>query len=359
MKISTDNDFTTIEGKCSCGSVHFSFDIPSTEFPLKTHLCHCSICRYSTGAPAIFHKVLPTGCKPKYIGASSEAKLGTYLLQRTGSLSHFCSTCGCHVFCTVPDQDFMVISTSILTFESRKHVQISKHVHSDSVSDGGIACMLSRIGDRQLDVWNPKQEGPSFGVIQPEPEMTHNGKDRLRAECHCKGVSFTLGRPTAEVIEDEFLQGFVSPTDSTKWVACFDVCNDCRLVSGTNVIGWCFVALSSCEPQIGADLEIGTAKIYKSSQGVLRSFCGTCGATVFYSCDDRRKPDGRQAVDIATGILRAPEGPMAQNWLTWRSKIGWFDDGKQYDGEFCEALQQGMNDWSVERYGETTNFPIG
>jgi hypothetical protein len=53
-------------------------------------------------------------------------------------------------------------------------------------------------------------------------------------------------------------------------------------------------------------------KHHWSSPDVCRSFCGNCGATVFYWSGQR--PD---EVHLAVGLLRAEEGSMARKWLEW------------------------------------------
>lgn len=218
--------------------------------------------------------------------------------------------------------------------------------------------MLSHAGGRELKTWDPAEDDPRAKIIESNPEHGVDGEERLRAQCHCGGVSFTIGRPKQDALEDTFMSIYVSPVDKQKWKAAFDLCGDCRLAHGTHVVGWAFAPLSHCEPKIKSDLKIGTAKTYSSSAPVLRSFCGTCGATVFYSHEFRIPSERQQVVDIATGILRAPEGVMAENWLTWRSKVAWLKDGKHYDGEFGESLEQGMEKWAIEKYGKELDFRI-
>ncbi|KAM0808293.1 putative Mss4-like protein [Seiridium cardinale] len=100
--------------------------------------------------------------------------------------------------------------------------------------------------------------------------------------------------------------------------------DSCRLTSGAHVISWTFIPLDRCEPKIERDdLLIGTMKTFESLPGVLISFCGVCGADVFYSCQERTN-----IVDVAVDILRAPEGVRAENWPVWRAgHLGWVKDG--------------------------------
>lgn len=349
----------TLEAKCSCGAVHLTVDVPVSTLPLLVHLCHCSLCRYSAGVPSIFHTDLPTGVVPKFVEPSSEANMTRY----AGPTNHahwcFCSTCGCHISAVGIEKGNWTISTSIFTDHSPETFRIGKHIFSKSAKDGGIAKLLKQIHGREFIDNNPPDGSPEAQIIESKLELGKNGEERLRAKCHCGGVSFTIPRPTQEVLQDKFMSGFVSHRDNTKWVATFDACDDCRLVNGTHLIGWMFFPLALCDPPIKPDLLIGTAKTYCTSPGVLRSFCGTCGATFFYTSDDRRPTDEQQVVDLSTGVLRAPEGVMAENWLTWRARIGWADSGKRFDSAFVEALQKGMNEWVMETQHEVRDYEIG
>ncbi|KEY65164.1 hypothetical protein S7711_04254 [Stachybotrys chartarum IBT 7711] len=339
----------TLEAKCHCGSVHFTIDVPESSLPLPVHLCHCSICRYGSGAPCVFHAPLGPDIEPRYIAPSSESNLTVYVGGKSESTWTFCSTCGCHVSSGRTGKAISVVSTSIFEDHGPENFQIRKHIFSKSAKDGGIAHMLTQIGGHDLEDWNPPDDDPKAQIVESKAEVGEDGQERLRAECRCGGVSFTIQRPSQQVLDDEFMSKFVSPLDQTKWPAALDVCNDCRLVNGTHVIGWTFVPLLLCEPVIKSDLRIGTAKTYASSPGVLRSFCNTCGATVLYSADDRHGGEPSQVVDIATGILRAPEGPMAEAWLTWRSRLAHVDSGRMYDENFTESLNSGSKQWVTER----------
>lgn len=164
--------------------------------------------------------------------------------------------------------------------------------------------MISHIDGRQLEIANPET---SVDVTEAEEksEADTAGSEELRAKCHCGGVSFSISRPREEFLASPRSKGSVLSQDTSKWLVCLDLCDDCRLVDGTNLIAWMFVPVDHISPPMG-NWKIGSAKYYKSSEGVLRRFCGTCGATVFYSCDERPG-----IVDVAVGILRAPEGALA------------------------------------------------
>ncbi|KAJ2966153.1 hypothetical protein NQ176_g10281 [Zarea fungicola] len=150
--------------------------------------------------------------------------------------------------------------------------------------------------------------------------------------------------------EHAYAKNFVSPLDPTKWYGTIDLCNDCRAINGTPVASWIFVPLSFIEPAVGEDLKIGTTKTYVSSEGVTRAFCSVCSATVFFLYHGRRY-DGVPVVDISTGLLRAPEGAMAGDWITWRSRAAFEGSGLGYDKDMAEGIIEGMKKWTAERNG--------
>ncbi|KAK0383957.1 hypothetical protein NLU13_8046 [Sarocladium strictum] len=325
-----------LEAKCLCGSVHFQVEVPESVLPLSAYLCHCSICRYSTGAPCIFHTVLPPDAKRTFVAPSSMDNLDSWPV---GLQSwKFCSTCGCHITAVSPEG-------------APGLVRINKQLFTKSAKGGGISEMCSEIRGEEIASWNPPDHSPNAKLVESKQEFGPDGEERLRVECACGGVSFTIRRPDKTVLEDEHWKKYVYPHDKSKWSATFDLCSDCRIANSTHVVGWMLLPRVYCEPEIGPDLKIGTMKTYESSHGVVRSFCGTCSATFFYTCSERSPSADRQVVDLATGVLRAPEGVMAENWLGWRSRVAWQDDGVKYDRDFAEALQVGMKQWVTKEYG--------
>ncbi len=169
--------------------------------------------------------------------------------------------------------------------------------------------------------------------------MDAQGRERLRARCHCGGVSFTIPRPSIpEVSDDGRLRKLASPLDADKWVGVLDLCDDCRLVDGTHAVAWTSLPRRLLDPPMLADLAgYGTMRAYASSEGVRRGFCGTCGATVVWSHGDS------DSVDVAVGLLRAPADVIAADWLTWRTgRIAHLDSGLRYDAAFAAALADGF-----------------
>ncbi|KAJ7899684.1 DUF636 domain protein [Mycena leptocephala] len=344
----------TLTATCYCKSIHYTLTLPSSSLPIPVHLCHCSRCRYMHGSLCAFHAPIPAGVHPKFIAPSSlESSTTQYTYPKAMSKPTFCTTCGCHMGDYDARQDKWFLATALFPKDETVFI-IKTHIYTLSPLDGGAVSWLKNIGDRELEIAF-EDDGSDTPNASAAESPGADGEDRLRAQCHCGGVSFTIPRPTPEVLADETLKPFTSPLDSTKWIACVDPCNDCRLNSGAHIAAWTFVPLSCLSPAVGEDLKLGTSKTYESSPGVQRSFCGVCGATVFYWDTTRSK-----IVDVAIGLLRAPEGVRAENWLTWRThRVGHLEAGREYDKELYDSLAAALEKWGDETYGQRLEFPIG
>jgi hypothetical protein len=361
LKMTGDLDEKTLTAQCYCKVVHFTIKVKRSDLPLATHLCHCSICRYTHGSFCVFHAPLPEGVAPRWVAPSGTDKVTIYRHAKAQSERMFCNTCGCHIGDIGLNDPGWVISTSIFDTNANdipKVWEIKTHVNTHSAPGGGIYDWLPTLGGKEIRVWNPADEEKADTEI--ELPRDSEGKEMLRAECHCGGVSFNISRPTRAMVEDAEYRKILPPGDPTHWSGVLDLCDDCRLLTGSHVVPWTFVPESSITPQFSQNLELGTAKSYQSSPGVLRSFCGTCGATVGgYFGDERMHSNGDRLLDISCGILRAPEGVLAEQWITWRTgRPSWADSGARYDRELAESLIAGMATWGKEKHGEVLDFPI-
>lgn len=98
-----------------------------------------------------------------------------------------------------------------------------------------------------------------------------------------------------------------------------------------------------------ANLTPTLLKAYESSPGVIRNFCGTCGATVFWH--DKWRPE---IIDVSVGLLDAPEGARAEDWLEWWGERVSFEENANGRGEggggdkgwdLIPALKRGLVAW--------------
>ncbi|RDW89993.1 uncharacterized protein DSM5745_01768 [Aspergillus mulundensis] len=346
---------------CHCRSAHFTLTVPTSSLPLRAHLCHCTLCRTTHGTTASYHAAVPEGIKPSFIAPSSWDSLTAYSPPNSGATLYFCSTCGCQVGGTnvhgIWDAVVSIVEGGNDDGEGGALWVIDEHIYTEkgSTGDGGIAELLPAIGKREVRIWNPEDRGTEF------PDTPNAGAarkdDTLLAQCNCGGVSFTISRPRESFINSPAnSKGWIHPSDKTKWLALLDVCDDCRLLTGAHVSTWLFVPIDHITPPLPESLSIGSMKRYDSTPGsVIRTFCGTCGATVlcFYG-----KRGG--IVDVATGILRAPEGVMLREWAVWRTaRLGFAEDGMKYDRAFTEALEEGAKEWGRRVHGGVVDFPGG
>ncbi|KAL4898348.1 Mss4-like protein [Aspergillus ambiguus] len=343
------SEVQVLKASCHCRKVIFSINVPTNALPLKVHLCHCSVCRQTHGAPCSFHAPMPSGSHPEFISPSRFENLTGYAHENSKSTRFFCNNCGCHIGDRDHDHGNWYIAVSILGENQYERLwTIRSHAYTARTGDGGLSTIIAQISGREVPTWNPQDTAESYPAKSP-------WDDELIGQCHCGGVSFKISRPMEEFVADPENQGWLHPSDHSKWLALVDVCDDCRLVTGTHVIAWMFVPRSHITPTPPADLRIGTMKTYVSSEGVLRGFCGTCGATVFYTCAERP-----HVVDIATGILRATEGVMAEDWALWRTaRLGYLDDGLAYDPAFTRGLEAGLREWGMRKIGKVMDFAVG
>lgn len=367
----TDGATRTLTASCYCRAVQYSVEIPRSELPLSVHLCHCSICRYTHGTLCIFHAELPLGIQPKFNAPSSLSSLTGYKHAHAQAERFFCTTCGSHI----GDQDLEApegatelewrISISLFSEQGEDVFQMKTNCFTEGSTGGsGLFDFLPKMGERKMMTFNPGPESGwwSAGIKDdlPKQEFDVEGNEVLRAGCHCGGVSFTIPRPTVPVVKsDPFISRYVSPTEGEKWKAFLDVCDDCRLNAGVHVVAWVPVPRALIQPPMPLGLApYGTLKTYVSSKGTLRGFCGDCGATVIFSCESRTPTPEQQIISVPAGLLRAPEGVLAEKWVTWRGCLANFKSGHQFDPNFSDSLLEGLQNWSKKQYGEALIYSV-
>ena len=137
--------------------------------------------------------------------------------------------------------------------------------------------------------------------------------------------------------------------NGTKFLAGNCACNSCRLDTGMEFMNWCFIPTIDisldAEGREKYKVPFGTLKEYQSSEHVKRYHCGTCGATVFFTSDERRG-----LVDVAVGVLDAPEGARAESWLDWRmNRLSFREDSISRAETLTLALEEGQKKWAEQQ----------
>jgi hypothetical protein len=132
-----------------------------------------------------------------------------------------------------------------------------------------------------------------------------------------------------------------------RYIAGNCACNTCRLVSGIEIVQWMYVPTSQLTAASGEayGLDSPTLKSFKSSEDVTRYHCGRCGASVFYWADSRP-----EVIDVAVGLLQAPSGARAEEWLDWKTEVGYEGDATYL--RLLENLKKGLEAWG-ERNGNS------
>lgn len=216
------------------------------------------------------------------------------------------------------------------------------HIYVNDTGDGGLATLMTPIGGKDVKLWD--QLADRSAPWHP-PDLTSDKDitrkapdDHLRAHCHCNGMDFLVSRPTSAETFTEIDENNIRK-HKHKWLAIHDVCTSCRLTISTFVVSWFFptrdhITLADGSPYPANGL-FGTAKAYKSSPGVDRTFCGKCGAAVSYVSDERP-----QFVDVAAGLIETGNA-RAEDWLEWRMYKLAFEEDAIW-GSVKDALMEGL-----------------
>jgi hypothetical protein len=353
---------TTLNASCLCGNAKFQITLPNTSLPLDAHLCHCSICRRTHGTLCTFHARIP---KP----SSLEGMTGYKTSPDSKGTRYFCSKCGTQM-CDGSDDNAKdwCISTGVVD-KTEGIFEFKHHIFVPSTGDGGFSEFLPKIGDRALKYWEGHQEEsreltPAWKdsitkTADPEPK-----DDRLHAHCHCGGVSLYLSRPNYESSpafkadfpdlpmpgpeprdrQKEYEQNnWWIATSRSKFIAGNCACTSCRLGAGCEIVQWAFVPICFVTQADGSPCSrlFGTLKEYNSSDSTWRTFCGTCGASVFWQNMVHRP----KVINIAVGLFDDESGARADGWFEWRtSKLSGFDDALNKD--LAGSVKDGAKKWS-------------
>ena len=236
-------------------------------------------------------------------------------------------------------------------------VQVKYHKWVSDTGDGGIAAKMRRLGGRDVPCYKgwqsdykelkgKKAETFSIDEMRKMAENAENDKlpekeELMEVRCHCGGVDLRVKRADFSKEKSDLKEKWTEAGD--RYIAQFCACRSCRLQSGVSLQPWTYIPPSNftvastgkeavfgrpgCEK--GAN-EGTTLAHYWSSEDVCRSFCGRCGASLFYWCDDRPA-----VVDLSIGVIRA-KGIMAMDWVSWRWRVSWEEEC--VDNEMREAI---------------------
>ncbi|KAF2814988.1 uncharacterized protein BDZ99DRAFT_458940 [Mytilinidion resinicola] len=357
---------TSITSSCSCGLSTFSFSIPNELLPLPTYLCHCNTSRRISGALCTTYVDIPLKPgDPKPDLDSLTAYASSDILTR-----YFCPTCGTHLYLKYNSDGHLSVSTGSLD-RTDGVVEFKGHMWISDTNDGGASDLIPSINETPLKRWASEAltspelaRGWKHTTPNPnKPTFPPPPAEKLHAHCHCNGVSFYISRPDtlSHVATSPFPDLLVpyhsstspaNPTNTpwwlptpTQYLAGTCACTSCRRSSGFEITWWAFVPAANISLSDSSPFEryFGTQTAYRSANHCVRTFCRVCGSTVFWDGDERPT-----IVDIAVGLLDAPEGARAEEWVRWCDKrVSFAELGRA--GGFVKGLEEGLKRYGDER----------
>ncbi|KAK4993176.1 hypothetical protein LTR50_000662 [Elasticomyces elasticus] len=285
-----------------------------------------------------------------------------------GAARYFCKMCGAHLFFQRFETEAWQIATGVLE-KVDGFVTFERHIYVEDTVDGGFSDWLPTITDRPLERWameSSDNDEPLLGGYaskRPEISKVNKAQGKLHAHCQCGGVEMYIARPSARSSDitaswpdvlHHFDTGDASMHENETWwlrankqkfLGGCCTCDSCRLAVGFEAIQWAFIPVNDisldAEGKEPFTPDFGTLRMYRSSEGTRRRFCGTCGATVFWESDTR--PD---LIDVAVGLLDAPEGARAEQWLEWTTeRVSFREDAVERAEELVSWLEKGLAEW--------------
>ena len=367
-----DNKRLTVS--CHCGAATHTFSVPTSSLPLPTHLCNCDCSRRISGSLLTSYINIthdPAAPKPDVSALSkypSSAILNRY----------FCSACGTQMYLEYHKDGHFEAATGTLQVESTDGIiKFEDLMWLGDTKDGGASQFIDSIDARPLDrylqnSWESNQvpwdwkEASTANDTSPSSSIKKSGS--VYAHCRCKGVEFYISPPnsssqSATSAYPDLLIPYHSgssdnPSNETWWLpspshdrylAGTCTCNSCRRMSGFDITFWAFIPTanisldSSLQTPFRKSPYWGTMKMYRSSEGVTRTFCSVCGANVFW--------DGRETmVDVAVGLLDAESGARAEEILAWWPGRVSFREEALNKG-LVRGLEEGLKVWAEKNNG--------
>jgi hypothetical protein len=392
------SDTRIIKATCLCGDAAHSITLPSDAFPLPTYFCTCNSCRHLTGTLFLSTAFLP----PSYQPSSSLLDKLTSFKFSDRITQYFCKRCGSTMLChCLPKANSMyntgswdVMTGTLEAFDSILDVKGYEYIH-DTI-DGGFSDFMPTLNNRLLDRWshdiNTSSQSPLYWRNPSIPKKPFdNTASRLQAHCKCKNITFHIARPSLQSTHatrawPDLLVPHHSPqtlnepvkepwhlrASNTKFLAGLCSCTSCRLASGQEITAWAFVPLVDISLDAEGKLPLELSHItdtptststdnnksvfnsklqtYNSSENVTRSFCSVCGAIVFFALSEPDENPATMLLDVAVGLLDAPEGARAENWLEWcTSRLSFREDAVGRAGSLVEGIEQGLREFGKRK----------
>ena len=350
--------FETLKISCACKAVSGSIDVPTSSLPLPMTLCHCNICRHITGQLCVSVVFAPKGSKELQIRGKPNSWNAS-----SGLIRYFCGDCGTRLYETLPDRGLTGFCTGAL-HRAEGIVALQQHIFVVDTKDGGLRDWLPDClaWEEFHEISAQVPRGVDISSLTRRTN-TEQYEEKVHARCYCGGVQFDVSRPNEgssalsspwpDVIAPYHTQSSENADDvkwwlranGTRFLAGLCACNSCRIGSGYDIQAWAFIPKSNILQANGESLDfsMGTLKQYKSSRDTYREFCRTCGATIFWHCEER--PD---LIDVSVGLLDAESGARAEDWLEWWTERVSFEEFAQ-NKPLIASLSAGLKAWGKRK----------
>jgi len=330
---------TLVKANCHCARNVFQIPFRTSSLPKTVQMCHCNICRHSTGNlgvidPRIDGVPCTVDSTEETLIPADLSSLVTYDSSKNVT-RYFCNTCNAHMFLNIhvegKEPVWVVLAGNLEKVDGI--IKLASHWFVEDTLDGGLSSHL--VGPASSPF--PRYKGWMQTAEQALPKdwKAHDGgyknPDTLAVHCHCKKSSFFLTRalkPSDNPAEYWVVPG-KEPTDPCRFITAHCLCNSCRQTSGGLIQTWTIVPQENIfDAATNAPVELKDPerrpkglKQYISSEGKHRESCGTCGATVFWW---REMKEGESPhLDVATALVDqdAAGGVRAESWLSWYPQV--------------------------------------
>lgn len=321
-------DSKTLQMQCHCGYASFNYTLPSSAFPLKSSLCHCTDCRYSTGQMFATFAVMPVSEPPDF--SHLTAYHSSENLTR-----YFCPKCGASVGNVEPHE--WEFATGMLSETEGLLNRVQMFVESSG--DGGASVWLPKEQYERKKKGRDSDEMSDEELASMVKGVLKSNSDKLYARCHCGSVDLYIPRLQLDEEERQKRGSNKYEGGGNRYEACLCTCDSCRSCSGFEINSWMYVRPEEILTPEGKQLDINNPIFghYDSSPGVHRDFCKTCGAKVFFRKDSRDP----EIWDISIGLFKG-EGARLDDWFWWNG-LDFEEDAK--DQELTGRILEGLRKW--------------
>lgn len=287
-----------------CGAAAHTFQVSTSSLPLPTHLCSCNISRRISGSLLTSYVNITYGPDPPKpdLSALTPYKSSDILTR------YFCSTCGTQMYLEYKRDGHFEAATGTLQLESTDGIiDYKAHIWIEDTPDYGASQFITHVNGKELEQFQQNtgsDRAPSYKDTATSGTR-ESPRDKVYAHCHCKGVEFYISPPNEcskaaqspypDLLIPYHTGSSANPNnhpwwlpDHSRFLAGTCACISCCRASGFDITFWTFIPITNITRDregtspFTRDSYWGTMKAYRSSSNVTRTFCGTCGANVFW-----------------------------------------------------------------------------